>query len=154
MAEYTVQHSCGHEVKHRYDGPEAERRQRQAWLRSKPCQICWQAERAGAAAEQREDLGLPDLEGSEEDVRWAEVVRAKAITHNRDFYSKVTRKTDVASQDKLHRAIVAAADEAMRELETQVEAAWWIEHRFDVIDHLRQATIAAVEPIMENPDSE
>ncbi len=149
MAEYTVKHSCGHEVKHRYDGPEAERRQRQEWLRSKPCQVCHQAEQAGNAETQRNELNLPQLVGDGEDVRWAEIVRAKAITHNRDFYARVTRKPDVPSQEVLHQAIVRAADEAMRELESQTEALWWIENRFDVIDHLRRATIAAVEPLMD-----
>ncbi len=148
MAEYTVQHSCGHEVKHRYDGPETERRQREQWLRSKPCQICHHAEQIDTAAKQRDELNLPQLVGEEADIRWAEVVRAKAITHNRKFYARVTRKPDVASQEVLHEAIVQAADDAMRELSSQTAASWWIDHRFDVIEHVRKATIAAVEPLM------
>jgi len=153
MAEYTVQHSCGHEVKHRYDGPEAERQRRQKWLRSKPCQVCWQSNQAGEAAAQGKDLNLPELEGVDEDIRWAEVVRAKAITHNRDFYSRVTRKPDNTDENKLHQAIVRAADSALQELEEQSQALWWIENRFEVIDHLRRATIAAVEPLMDNGNS-
>lgn len=149
MTEFTVKHTCGHEVKHRTGGSESERRQRQDWLRSKPCQLCWHEEQAGEASTQREALHLPELEGSEEDVRWAEVVRAKAVTHNRDFYSRITHKRKDSGEDELHQAIVSAADKAMRMLESQVQALWWIENRFEVIDHLRRATIAAVKPLMD-----
>jgi len=150
MAKFTVQHTCGHEITHRHRGPEAEQQRRREWLRSRPCQACWRTEQADAATVQRDDLGLPTLEGSTDEIDWAEVIRAKAIARNRELYSRVTRKPKDPAENTMHEAILEAANKAMRELEAQAQASWWIEHRFEVIDHLRRATVAAVEPLMDS----
>lgn len=149
MVEFTVQHTCGHESTHKHNGPETDQRRRLEWLRRRPCQACWRVKQANAAAVQRDESGLPELVGAADEIDWAEVIRAKAITRNRDLYARVTRKPKNPAENTLHQAIVEAANDAMRELESQTEAAWWIEHRFDVIDHLRKATVAAVEPLMD-----
>jgi hypothetical protein len=149
MAEFTVTHACGHEVKHRFEGTDAERRKREDWLQSMPCQACWHAEQADVAASKRDALNLPALEGEDSEVQWAETLRIKAVEHNRTFYARVTRKPDNPDEEELHRAIVDAADRAMHELETETSAQWWIDRRFDVIDYVRQATIAAITPLME-----
>lgn len=151
MEQFIVKHSCGHEVTHAYAGPKEARRRREAWLAERPCQLCWRAEQTRAAASQSREWDLPPLEGSPDEKSWAEVVRTKAIAHNRDYHKRLVTSKGLDKQDEtLRRAIVAAADEALREIEGQKSAAWWIEHRFDVLNHIKQKTASAIAPIVDS----
>jgi hypothetical protein len=153
MTEFIVTHTCGHEVRHRYAGPEHQRARREAWLRAKPCQQCWHAQQNQAAAAHSEDLGLPPLQGDAHDVSWAEVIRAKAMKDNIEFHQRVNRApTGDPQQDELASAVRAATDRALDRLKTEDSAEWWIEHRFDVIAHVRRAAIDAVEQHKNNAD--
>ncbi|MBM3290015.1 MAG: hypothetical protein FJY92_07680 [Candidatus Hydrogenedentes bacterium] len=150
LTRFKVVHSCGHEVTHGYSGPEGGRETREAWLRERPCQVCWRNEQAAAASGQTQSWDLPPLEGSDANKSWAEVIRAKAIAHNRDYHRRlVANAGKVQQDDELRNAIVAAADAALREIELQSSAAWWIEHRFDALDYVRVRTAEAIAPIME-----
>jgi hypothetical protein len=155
MTKFKITHACGHEVTHAYAGPEGARQQREEWLRKRPCQVCWRDEQAGAALAQSQEWGLPPLEGSVENVAWAQVIRAKAIFHNRDYHKRLVGSKGLEKQDEqLRHAIVAAADDALREIEGQVSAAWWIEHRFDSLNYIREKTALAIAPIMDTPDEQ
>ena len=154
MVKFKITHACGHEVTHAYAGPEGSRAQREEWLRKRPCQVCWRNEQSGVALAQSKEWNLPTLEGSEENKAWAEVIRAKAIAHNHDYHKRLVESKGLEKQDKtLCDAIVAAADEALREIQGQAAAAWWIEHRFDALNYIREKTAAAIAPIMESPDA-
>ncbi|NUM52355.1 MAG: hypothetical protein HUU46_01805 [Candidatus Hydrogenedentes bacterium] len=125
------------------------RKHREEWLRKRPCQACWRNEQAGAAMAQSEQMNLPALEGSEADKEWAQVIRAKAIAHNREYHQRLVNSKGLDTQDaELRLAIVSAADAALGEIEAQVSAAWWIEHRFDALNYIREKTAAAIAPIM------
>jgi hypothetical protein len=153
MATFTVKHACGHTATHAFNGRPEEQRQRQNWLAKRPCQSCFQTQRAERAESVREEMDLPPLTGAESDVKWAEVIRIKAVKHNQAFYDKVTKKKSDAPRDvELNEAIVAAADETMQALRDETDASWWIENRFDVLNHLRKATIAAIEPILKREE--
>lgn len=155
MTKFKVKHSCGHEVTHAFAGPETARQQREDWLRKRPCQACWRNEQAGAAMAQSLDMNLPALEGSEEDKAWAQVIRAKAVTHNREYHERLVGSKGLQKQqDELREAIVSAASDALREIEAQTSAAWWIEHRFDALNYVRGKTASAIAPIVEAEDGE
>lgn len=155
MKKFKVRHACGHEVTHAFAGPEAMRQQREDWLRQRPCQVCWRNEQAGAAMAQSLGMNLPDLKGSEEDKAWAQVIRAKAVAHNREYHGRLVRSRGLQKQkDELREAIVAAANEALREIEAQTSATWWIDHRFDALNYVRGKTASAIGPIMETEDAE
>lgn len=150
MHTFTVRHSCGHEAPHAIDGTEERLRQRERWLQDRPCPTCWRAERSCAAAAQTEAWNLPALEGSEEEKAWAEVIRAKCLTHSRDFRDRVADPARYPEGDEaIREAAVAAANEALKELEGQSRAAWWIENRFESLNHLKRRIAAAIAPILE-----
>lgn len=152
MTKFKVIHLCGHEVTHAFAGPEASRRQREEWLGKRPCQICWRNEQAGAAMAQSQEWNLPPLEGNEEDKAWAQVIRAKAIAHNREYHLKLASSKRLGQDEELRAAILSAAGAALREVESRTEAKWWIEHRFDALNFIREKTAAAIAPILNAGD--
>lgn len=84
MAHYTVTFSCGHTETIQLFGKIADRERRIAWLENNGvCSECYrkaQAEqRARATAEAAEATAdLPQLQGTEKQIAWATVIRAKA----------------------------------------------------------------------------
>lgn len=146
---FSVKHSCGHESTHAHAGSEQELKQRQAWLQRQPCQTCWRQTESNSAAAQSEEWKLPPLEGAVEDIPWAEVIRTKAITHNKAYHKKLTGSKGLDGEDEtLRSALITAADDALRELESQRSAAWWIEHRFEALTYIKPRVVAAITPIM------
>lgn len=151
MIKVGIQHACGHEATHGLSGSEAQRKQREEWLRRQPCQVCWRAIQSATANAQAEEWNLVPLEGSDEEKAWADVVRMKAMGHNMDFHGRVTESRKFgANEEAMKRAVVTAADEAMAYLKNQRSAAWWIENRFDVLTFVKRQVIAAVTPILND----
>ena len=118
MAQYTINHVCGHTEVHQIYGTNAhgERDRKEAWLATQPCSECRQAQReaeraeaTAKATEQAAKLAMPELTGSEKQVAWALAIRATAL----EGLKKELVKPELAAQ------IVA--------LETS--AKWWIENR-------------------------
>lgn len=157
MKKFTVIHTCGHTATHGYSGREAELRQREAWLARQPCQECWRKQQGEHARQQTSSLNLAPLEGEVNVVAWAEVIRAKALAHNQEFLERMIAlsKTDSGEED-LCEVIAAASQAAMRELEAVTSAAWWVEHRFNVLAYVQQATVSAAGPYLKQdaPDSD
>lgn len=148
MAILRITHSCGHEAPHAFTGGEAERRKREQWLRERPCQQCWREEQARAASVRLAEWNLPPLEGTEEDKAWAEVIRLKAIAHSRDYRDRVTDPRKFRPGEELMKETVqAAADRALRELEGQTRADWWIANRFEVLTYMKREIVEAVTPL-------
>jgi len=151
MPKETIKHICGHVVAHELPEGDAKRAD---WLRSQPCQECFRTRQAEEAAEKVKEWGLPSLVGSDENRSWADVIRVKAIAHNRDFHRKATRARDGDSEpDPVKEALVDAADMALQELEWQTDAAWWVENRFDVLNYVRKATVAAIDPLLNKDET-
>lgn len=150
MSTFTVQHTCGHESKHAYTGPEGALQQRKEWLQGRPCQACWRAQESTLAADQSQELNLPELEGSEQDKPWAAVIRLKVVEHNRDYVKKLVGSKKVAAEEETMRtAIITSANEALRELESQRDAGWWIANRFDALTFVKAKVVKAVTPILD-----
>lgn len=151
MSRFKVIHACGHEVAHAYAGPEGGLQKREEWLRKRPCQECWRSEQAGLAQAQSRDWNLPPLEGTEENKAWAEVIRIKAIAQNHEYHKRLTSSKGLEKQPMaLREAIVSAADAALDEVRGKADAAWWIEHRFDALNFIRQKTADTIAPLLES----
>jgi hypothetical protein len=153
MTKITVQHVCGHEGIHAVSGSEQDQKLREEWLRRQPCQTCWREKQTGSASAQSQEWNLPPLEGSDEEKSWAEVIRMKAIAHNRDYHKKLTGNPELGKEEETMRtAILRAADDALRELESQQSAAWWIAHRFDSLAAIRTRVVEAIAPIVDSQE--
>ncbi|MBI2432570.1 MAG: hypothetical protein HYV26_06855 [Candidatus Hydrogenedentes bacterium] len=149
MKKFRVLHTCGHEATHGYSGREGELRQRQEWLARQPCQECWRKQQASLAQQQTEGWKLPPLEGGSDEVAWAEVIRAKAIAHNREFTERMVKLSQTDSgEDELCAVIAEASQSAMHELENITAASWWIENRFAALAYVHQATVTAAAPLL------
>lgn len=140
----TVLHTCGHEGKHAVGDNELERRQREEWLRKQPCQACWRASQQRDASAQGSALGLPPLEGTADDIAWAEVLRAKAIAHNKNYHDQLLAENPFADDPALHDAVVTAARGALSQLCAECHAKWWIENRFETMSYVKQRVADAL----------
>lgn len=146
METIKIKHTCGHEVEHRFSAAHPGAKDRIAWLKDQPCQLCWKEKQTRAARESSAASGLPELEGAEDELSWAETIRDKAIRHNRAFYDKLTGSKKVKNkEDETIQEVVASATEAMERLESEPNAAWWIDNRLNVVNYVRKAATAAVE---------
>lgn len=128
MAYYPVTYSCGHSDRIDLIGKEKDRQRRLAWLESTGlCPECWEKKRAedkAALEEYKEqtaaEYGLPELIGSEKQIKWAKDIRF-------DFLKKSERlinETNPAAVILL-RTMNAWRDNALR----QESAKWWIDNR-------------------------
>ncbi len=148
MLKIMVTHTCGHMAPHGVNGSEQERRTREDWLKRQPCPDCWRSGQLAHATAQRDALSLRALEGSPEEIAWAEVIRAKVIEHNRDYHRKLMEEDSFRDDPELAPLVKQTADAALRELEDEVRAAWWLEHRFDKLSHVKYRIVGAIAPIL------
>ena len=80
MAKYTITHSCGHEHEYQLFGKSNERERKMAWLESQECPECRRKAEEEAAKAATEGIELPELEGSEKQVKWANTIRGNMIS--------------------------------------------------------------------------
>jgi hypothetical protein len=114
MAWYYGTYSCGHEGRVNIIGPVKDRQWKADKEFSKMCPECWQKhvekerERQNEeAAEKAKEMELPELEGSERQVAWANTLRQKLI----DRFSKLAEdKAEVNTLNKLYELNVTAED--------------------------------------------
>lgn len=114
MAWYYGTYSCGHEGRVNIIGPVKDRQWKADREFSKMCPECWQKhvekerERQNEeAAEKAKEMELPELEGSERQVAWANTLRQKLI----DRFSKLAEdKAEVNTLNKLYELNVTAED--------------------------------------------
>lgn len=79
---YEVTYACGHTGLLSLYGKSEERERKLEWLKTQLCPVCEKAERekcydaeAKEAEEKADELGLPELQGSEKQVKWALTIR-------------------------------------------------------------------------------
>jgi len=114
MAWYYGTYSCGHEGRVNIIGPVKDRQWKADREFEKICPECWQKhvekerERQNEeAAEKAKEMELPELEGSERQVAWANTLRQKLI----DRFSKLAEdKAKVNTLNKLYELNVTAED--------------------------------------------
>lgn len=76
------------------------------------------------AREMSEEMKLPQLEGSEKQIEWAETIRMKFVESYDNF--KSSSKLRAKKVCKLFEEII----------ETETTARFWIDHRYDMIEDL------------------
>jgi len=148
MLKVSITHSCGHSAPHGLSGTGEERAQRHAWLARQVCPDCWRTGQLQRATAQSEALKLPPLEGTAEEIAWAEVIRAKVLAHNREYHQKLMEEDSFRDDPELGPLVKQTADDALRELAQETQAAWWVEHRFDKLSHVKYRIVAAIAPIL------
>lgn len=135
MAKYTVDHTCGHTETHQLIGPHKERDRKLNWLGTTLCSSCYRAEqdrkreKANAkASEANKSNGLPDLEGSDKQIAWAESIRLRVCELIRK--SEVHVREEIAEceySDQICLEITDALTLLTDEIVQQTSAKWWIE---------------------------
>lgn len=79
MSKYTVTHTCGHEHEYNLFGKHVDRDRKIEWLSGQECPECRRKAEEEAAKEATEGMELPELDGSEKQVKWANTIRASFI---------------------------------------------------------------------------
>jgi len=125
MAKYRVTYECRHNGEINLVGKHDYREWRLKQEAGKLCPECYQMEReaqAVKAAKKNAEDGLPELEGTEKQIAWAEKIRVSAVLEldkvvgNEDFrtlYCKIP-------QDEVMGAILG--------LQNKTKASWWIDN--------------------------
>ena len=154
MAKYTVTHSCGHDEEVTLFGPTRERERKLEWLASIPCKECREREAKRVTDERTKELGLPELQGSEKQINWAQGIRLEKIVLLRDWADKAKERIDsligriegaeaAGNAERVEalkarlagtRTNLAMVVEAMDGVSSITEAHWWIEHRDDNVE--------------------
>jgi hypothetical protein len=141
MAKYKIEMSCGHTETHNIVGPMKSRDWKRQRIAERMCKECYRAavERENArenaaAAEWAEENELPQLRGSEKQVDWAESIRRemlKELAEVKDQFEKLVTQDPGTEPELVDRARIG-----FEKIENETSAAWWIEHRNDVVRHL------------------
>ena len=124
---YNVTYACGHEGTVDIYGRSRDREWKLAREEEKLCPDCWKKQRDeerakqnAEAAEANKEAGLPELEGTEKQIAWAESIRKSMIDHIIEYY--VSQITDEAKAEHP----VMKAFEAIKQ---HTDASWWIDNR-------------------------
>ena len=116
MAQYTVNHTCGHTSNVALFGPMTQRENRLAYLATIDCTECQRAREKAANEAATSQYALVELTGSEKQVAWANDIRAKAITALCKF-AVATFKRELPAAD------------VERLVNSQPNAKFWIDNR-------------------------
>jgi hypothetical protein len=134
MAKYTVTYTCGHTDTIQLIGPIRDREWRLAREGEKLCPDCYRAKleadrqkQNSEAAEANRIDGLPELQGSEKAVAWAESIRKSMIDKfDKLFMSKIPDEKK-AEHPEEYRSVV----KGFEALKQHVDASWWIDNRLN-----------------------
>jgi len=158
MAKYDITYSCGHSDTIQLYGKTKDREWKIANEESKLCPDCWKKqrdeERAKAnaeAAEANKAAGLPELEGTEKQISWAETIRKSMIEHMEEYYiSQITGEAKAEHPEEYKR--IMQSFEAMKR---HTDASWWIDNRLNDdkigLRRLMNAEIEALKKAADEP---
>ena len=124
MAQYDIDYQCGHgEVKQLY-GPESGRVRTIAKLEKQLCPDCYKAKQTELAQQYAKAQDLPELQGTDKQVQWAQTIRAEKLK-------------------AVGTPGVTAAEEVLDQLKARTSAKWWIDNRDEHLDRLLRPAIDA-----------
>ncbi|MCP3425842.1 hypothetical protein NBM05_07430 [Rothia sp. AR01] len=151
---FDIKFNCGHsETRDLSDKPAGERKGFANWLGNSECRKCWrdsnkdeyQAKQLENAKQNQKALGLPDLDGTEAQLKWAPILRNNLIVH---AHSDLTEGEDAElSEDEFEQRILEPARLITR-------AHWWMDNADSESEDLEElVTTAGEEPgiVNENP---
>lgn len=134
MAQYNVTHSCGHDQAHQLYGKNIERESKIEWFQTTPCTECWKKEQQSKKQKEIEIAhkqtneylsthSLPELNGSEKQIKWANDLRVAIISD----YDKI--KKVILSKNNDDPLIPTLLVRFETELLSHTSAKWWIDNR-------------------------
>jgi len=142
MAQYNVTYLCGHKEIVRLFGPGDGRRAELARLGRLDCPNCYKKRRdaehkaeAAEAAIKAQDLGLPQLVGSEKQIVWAESLRAAALASPTNTLIPEDKAVLDTPEKK---GLYDIAKAARKQLETEILSKWWIDNRSNLCRYVVQ----------------
>lgn len=132
MAWYTGTYSCGHEDRVQIYGPVKDREWQAERIFSGLCPNCkqekWNKENQ-KATETAKEMALPDLQGSEKQVAWANKIRLDMLDQSTEHLNRIVSKAKTEEmKNKLKQSV-----ELIRNHITQnkTSAGWFIDRRYD-----------------------
>jgi hypothetical protein len=156
MAKYDVIYNCGHAGRVDLIGKVKERERKIKWMESSGiCPECWEAEKkrqheaeAQKAAAEADELGLPDLEGTEKQIAWALTLRKEWISKIEKNIAMAEKKIEngVVDAEKGKKVLAGIREEMENRLIAETSARYWIDNRDQDInrflDHATQKALA------------
>lgn len=143
MAQYTVEHNCGHSQTVSLVGKHKDREWRLTKMRAESCPGCLGKARREAiatrAAEIRDsglDSSWAKLHGTERQVEWATTIRVAKLTPIVERAIAAESSLDDPDTTDAQRAVVEKGLRAVNWLQWCASASWWIEARDDVAEKL------------------
>lgn len=140
MAKYEVTYTCGHPGVVNLIGPHKDREWKLEREKEKCCPECWarmiESERKQnneEAAEANRMAGLPELQGTEKQITWAETIRRQII--------------DAIQEDILNENSPDALIKAFNGIKSHSAASWWIDNRKCTIFVLKELLAAEHEAL-------
>lgn len=157
MAKYDITYSCGHTDTIQFYGKTKDREWKIANEESKLCPECWKKHREeerqkqnAEAAEANQAAGLPELEGTEKQIAWAESIRENMIEAvEKQIFGKMDKE-----KIKQHPEIYQDFVKAFNALKSHSSASWWIDHRgydFYSLRRLMEEEIRALKKAESEP---
>ncbi len=149
MARYDVTYTCGHNDRIQLYGKHKDREWWLAREHEKLCPDCYRAkleedrrkQNEEAAAKNREK-GLPELEGTEKQIPWAEALRGKFMQKAQEEIERINQ----IDAERIKIGMELAAQKA--------SASWWIDTRFDSVGSIVGALIKEAEIERTTPPAE
>ena len=101
MAKYQITYSCGHVAEKQLFGPEKQRRSYMVWAeREGVCPACGADSKAARIAATEAECGLPELKGSEKQIKWARDIRAAQAAGVAKYIADFAKRIAEGQQDE------------------------------------------------------
>lgn len=140
-----VTFGCGHEG-YIYYISSKQRSEKEEWAKTTDCPKCYKvncrAESLKKAEQAKKEVGLPDLTGSEAQIKWAETIRAAALEQiqlRSDELEKAKKCFETQKDNHSDKEVAMAKsnieklqqvhDRAWEMLSTAVDSRFWIDNR-------------------------
>ncbi|WP_101809537.1 hypothetical protein [Paenibacillus pasadenensis] len=135
MAKYYVTHTCGHGHEHVLFGKNTDRERILKSEERSECPDCVRAKRIADAKANAVQEGLPELQGTEKQIEWAEQIRIRQLPVLKALF-KTVQALKPLNEDgqRMLDWMLCRVQEMMHTL----EAAWWIETRVDEMATFRR----------------
>lgn len=125
MAQFMINHTCGHNVASQLYGTENLRPQRAAWLATRPCLDCQQAQARLSVETWTATHNLKALEGTEKQIAWANKIRQAVILAVEQKIEEMV----MSSVERDAEDVRSYSVRVLKLLAQQGKAAFWITRR-------------------------
>lgn len=157
MSKHRITYACGHETTICLTGNRYDRAREVRRLEQRLCSECWKKEQSAADALANQKSGLPELEGSEKQIAWAESLRAKIMprldiswARQIEFFEAVRsnpEKKTLMDRNAMSEGfenyddLVGKWTEVYESVRQGKSAKWWIDNRDELFSDPLKLTI-------------